>query len=246
MNSTSRSRARPDELSSPAQTITRVLDLQGIPQARISDRARCRTADAARQPHPVRDGAGIDAHHAVLQRLGHAEATSISRPVEVATRPNSVALPFRPPALPYRKRNSGATSQKVSSRATRIAVVTPAGTVGSKKVPPAIMAPAAGEDARALRGGIGGWASTFSSPAVSISGPLHDARLAARPTSASPRALRASAARPPANAGLRRSGWRRRRSGRCCGTGDSAPSTAASTSASSGDERVPPSSKASS
>ncbi len=203
--------------------------------------AQPRLLDAAERRHLGRDQAGVDADDARTRaprrraRCGRCRGCRSS-----AARPNSVSLASaRRASSSVSKRNSGATGPKVSSRAISMLG-------GARR--PARSARRTGRRARARLPP----ASTLARPWRTAS-----AHVAPRPSSTAlgvdQRALRRRRLEAVADLRARcdlghqllrrrrrrrrparRCGWRRRRSGRCCGTCEAiAPSTAASRSASS-------------
>jgi hypothetical protein len=126
---------------------------------------------AAERRDLVRDQAGVHAHHAGLDLLGHApDAADVAR-IEVEARPNSVSLARAITSSSVLKRNSGATGPKVSSSEMRMSGVTSASTVGWKKLWPSSWRLPPGSRRAPFDSASAMCCSTFTSALSSISGP---------------------------------------------------------------------------
>ena len=110
-----------------------------------------RHLDAAKGGDLGRDQAGIDADHAVFELLRDAPDAAVV-PGKRNRQPGRipVSLAIRTASSSVSKRNSGATGPKISSLATAIAVVTPAGSSARTRCAQG-MALAAGHDAAPSR-----------------------------------------------------------------------------------------------
>jgi hypothetical protein len=97
---------------------------------------RCRIPSPAKRRELTRDRAGVDADHAVFERLGEAPHAAEVAGEEIGGKPYCVSLARRIASASFLKRKTGATGPNVSSRAISIEASRLGSTVGSKKVRP--------------------------------------------------------------------------------------------------------------